>query len=106
MSKRLKIRNAKGEVREEIYETEDLWEWIDQKIPPVPAGQLCEHDDEHKHDEERPPATTYSWRLDDGHICYSYICEPCHSMLPEDGPDPEGYPTTESGYAVEPKHCA
>jgi hypothetical protein len=108
MPGRLKLRKKDGELTEQFDEWsdggEELWEWIHEKIPPAPEGQLCEgeHDDE----EFRPLATGYSWRIREGHVCYSYICEGCESRLSEDGPEPEEYPTTETGYAMAPQHCS
>ena len=91
---------------------EDLLEWLDKKIPPVPEGLRCEADDCHGQEElddleaPRPLATSYSYRIEDGHVCYSYICDTCQDYCAEDYLSDNDYPTTSGGYAVAPQHCS
>ena len=107
MSKRLKLRTRAGALRPGIEDGyDDLGEWVADKIPlPPPEGTLCER--EHSDWPSPPLATTYLWRIKDGHVCYSYVCEDCGwDVADGEGPDPEDYPTTKDGYAVVPRHCA
>ena len=44
MVRRIRLRDTKGEPVTDTYDLyEDLWEWIDEKIPPPPSGSYCEH---------------------------------------------------------------
>jgi len=104
MSGRLKLRNAKGDLRWEV-EDDSIDEWIADKIPDPPAGTLCEQTEKHE-GHPVPPAMSWFWKISDGHVCYTYICEPCLDAYDfSDGADPSHYPTTVSGYAVTPRHC-
>ena|SRR3990167_7702802 len=106
-TKRFKLRNSKGEIRDEIAWSnyDELGEWIDEHIPPIPKLQRCENTEAHKGEILLPWAKTYSWRIEEGNVCYSYLCYQCGERLDDSPPDPEDYPTTKSGYAVSPKHC-
>ena len=88
---------------------EDLLEWLDERIPPVPEGLRCEADDCYgleKIDEVfRPLATSYSYKIKDGHVCYSYICDTCGEVCSETYLSDNESPSTEGGYAVTPQHC-
>lgn len=87
----------------------NLEEWLAGKIPSPPIGTLCE-DDQHDtwiDEVDAPPveATTYIYRIEDGHVCYTYVCDECDERAdPEYLVDVE-YPITQDGYAVAPKHC-
>ena len=101
---------------------DDLHEWITDNIPDMPEGQLCEKheeiqlanatefdDDNEAIIERSAPAESgyYVWMIEDGHICYTYLCENCcDSMDLDHGASAEDYPTTASGYAVAPTHCS
>lgn len=94
-------------------EFDDLEEWIAARIPlPPPEGTRCE-DDQHETEEFdvddesiRPSATTYLYRIEDGHVCYTYVCKECGERADEGYLGDHDYPTTQGGYAVVPKHCA
>ncbi|KKK69264.1 hypothetical protein LCGC14_2935750, partial [marine sediment metagenome] len=83
-SRRLKLRNNKGELREEfeigIYD--DLGEWINDRIPPPPDGQLCEAEEcvqlegyvilkESDIESKRPLAASYFYVVKEDHVCYT-----------------------------------
>ncbi len=106
MTKRIYI--PKGELDEQ--KVQDLAVWVSDRIPEPPDGQLCES--EHCHgmfDEEskRPLAKDFSFRIENGHICYSYICSDCQEYLTAaDEYIAENYPEGEGNYAPIPKHCS
>ncbi|KKN41473.1 hypothetical protein LCGC14_0722870 [marine sediment metagenome] len=90
-----------------------LEEWIDDKIPNPPEGTKCECDRGTCHDLEETDtecfrlATSYLYKIDGEHVCYTYVCFDCG----ETGCDDEyladrEYPVTGGGYAVTPRHCA
>lgn len=96
----------------------DLEEWICDKIPPAPPGQVCECDENvHAHESEpdangnveivpcRERATTYLYQIKGNHVCYTYVCELCGEQAVEDYLADQDYPTTGDGYAVVPAHC-
>ncbi len=88
---------------------EALAAWVADNVPSAPAGQLCEADDCHGMDygEDRPLADgTFSFEIQDGHVCYTYVCEACQENLTpaEEYIFEQGYPS-EEGFAVTPKHC-
>ena len=96
---------------------DDLEEWITDRIPPVSGGLRCESDfcngqdwnDEFDEDGTalRPIATTFVYRIDDKHICYTYVCDDCGERASDSYiADVDAVPTTSSGYAVTPKHCS
>ncbi len=109
MSKRFYIGKKDQE------DLDSLEEWIAARMPlPPPEGTECEDEahvgDEDKWDEEldttrRAPATTYLYRIEDGHVCYTYVCEDCGERADDEYLGDHDYPTTPSGYAVVPKHC-
>ena len=111
MTKRFYI--GKQDIRED---SEGLEEWIANKIPPPPDGQNCEcnecsccEDDVTELELEGCPAaaTTYLYTVKDEHVCYTWMCDPCmEAQCSDDYLGDVDYPTTESGYAVPPKHCA
>lgn len=98
----------------------ELDEWIANKIPEPPTGTKCECDkDKHSHegppDKDRmveivdcaDPATTFLYTVENDHVCYIWMCEPCmEAQASEDYLSDVDYPTTEAGYAVTPTHCA
>ena len=98
----------------------DLEEWIASKIPRPPDGKICECDKaKHAHESEpdedgmveivycTAPATTYLYTVKDKHVCYTWMCDPCmEAQASDDYLGDVDYPTTESGYAVTPQHCA
>lgn len=99
--------------KKEPDELEDLEEWIADRVPlPPPEGTLCE-DERHEtelfdEDEEgiRPPATTFVYRIEDGHVCYTYVCDDCGERADPEYLADQDYPVTDGGYAVTPRHCA
>lgn len=138
--RRLKILDKNNEVRPELdpdygpYENA-LESWIDDVIPPVPPGTLCEAERcitqttceeesdgyfcallyNHEGDcwfllyqqTKRPFAESYRWVVTDGHVCYTYVCWECAEAMADDC-DPletEDYPTTNAGYAITPTRC-
>ena len=141
--RRLKILDKNNEVRGELNPDNSigpgggssLEEWIDDSIPPVPPGTLCEAKrcvqlrycgkqvtknlycigkSDHEGDceyigspEIRPFAESYFWVVTDGHVCYSYICWECGEQKAGefDPLDPGDYPTTDAGYAITPTRC-
>lgn len=121
--RRLKILDKNGAVRSEITTTyddgeEDLSEWVSSRIPPVPSGRFCEDQNcaarqaEFEDGEEREfspeLATTYVWRIEGGHVCFTYVCDRCDAAAEGEleAVEPGEYPTTDAGYAVAPSHCA
>lgn len=89
-----------------------LEEWINDKIPNPPAGQKCQCDAKECHTEEPDtecfrPATSYLYRINGEHMCYTYVCRDCGDANGTDDylADQE-YPVTGGGYAVTPRHCA
>lgn len=102
--------------REQFDLDGSLDEWIAEKVPPPPEGTRCE-DDQHMGegdedwDEEadsflRAKATTFLYRIEDGHVCYTYVCDECGERGDPEYLADQEYPVTESGYAVAPRHCA
>lgn len=103
--------------KKELEELEYLEEWIASRVPlPPPEGTRCEDDrhmgeDDEDWDEEedtflRAKATTYLYKIEDGHVCYTYVCEDCGERADPEYLGSHDYPTTQAGYAVVPKHCA
>lgn len=94
---------------------DDVEAWLVDKIPPPPPGTMCEDD---RHDEDcyerdegleeslRALATTYLYRIEDGHVCYTYVCDECGERADPEYLADQEYPTTKDGYAVTPRHCA
>lgn len=134
--RRLKIMDKNRELRPEVdpelnygtYGPSNLEEWIEDRIPPPPPGQLCEAQDcvarqleclpEEAAERERAlvadeaglltpaPAESYFWVITDGHVCYTYVCWDCSEAKSDYDPvDPGNYPTTDAGYAISPTHC-
>ncbi len=122
--KSIKLRTRKGEMSQRFADgdsDDDLHEWISDKIPPMPEGQLCERhleiqlanaeefdDDGEAIIERSAPAEAgyYVWNIKGDHVCYSYICENCSDMMDLNfGASADDYPTTKAGYAVSPRHC-
>lgn len=94
--------------REELEE--DLWVWISDKIPPAPEGQKCEDDNhvEYAEDMAGDPddkATTFLYRIEGGHVCYTYVCKECGERGDPEYLADNDYPQTSGGYAVTPTHC-
>ena len=115
--KSIKLRTRKGDMSQRFVDndgTNDLHEWISDKIPPMPEGQLCEeHEDKDASKGETKPLSApaedsyFIWRIEGNHVCYSYLCENCYNNLNlDESPNPETYPTTKEGYAIAPKHCS
>lgn len=140
--RRLKLLDKNNELRQEVdpeynygtYGQGDLEEWIEERIPTVPPGTLCEskrcvtlttcgeeasdrfcvHAYNHEgdclfvgpHAQERHCAESYVWVITDGHVCYTYVCWECSELSSDyDSADPRDYPTTDAGYAISPTHC-
>lgn len=78
--------------------------------PPPPPGTMCEDDDHYVRIDEVDappvPATTYIYRIEDGHVYYTYVCAECGERADPDYLADQEYPTTKDGYAVAPRHCA
>lgn len=96
-------------------EDESLEVWVaDRVLASKPEGQVCEcslHPDHYNGDirDEKctDVATSHSYRIDEGHVCYTYLCEPCaEAQCSEEYLADYEYPQTAGGYAVVPKHCA
>ena len=119
--KSIKLRTRKGEMSQRFEfgdGSDDLHEWISNRIPPMPEGQMCEEHEEivskrNKEEDAHEPLSSlakhnfFVWRVEGDHVCYSYLCESCYNSLNlDEGIDPETYPTTKEGYAVSPKHCS
>ena len=120
-SRRLKLRTNTGEVREEFEYSnfDDIGEWIDSHVPDVPTGQLCEEEEcaylegyaileDPDIESQRPLATSYIYVVQGDHVCYTYVCWDCSAVMCDslEPVDVEDYPTTDSGYAISPKHCS
>lgn len=103
MTKRIYI--PKGELNEQ--KVEDLAVWIADRIPSPPAGQRCEDDTCHSQvDGEQPLAESFSFRIENSHICFSFVCADCQERLTAaDEYIAENYPEGEGGYVLVPKHC-
>lgn len=103
-----RIYIPKGELSED--KIQDLACWVADKVPPLPEDQLCEANFCHgmfDEESERPLANGFSFRIDDSHICYSYVCESCEQHLTDaDEYIAENYPEGEGGYALVPRHCS
>lgn len=99
----------KGEL--DKNKVEALAVWVADNVPPAPEGQLCESENclgMEGIEAERPLADgSFSFRVEEGHVCYSYVCQSCQDSLtpPEEYIDETGYPSGAGGYAVSPKHC-
>ena len=129
--RRLKILDRNNEVRWELNPVGPLKEWIDERIPPVPPGTLCEAErcvqlrycgqqvtknltcigkPNHEGDceyvgspERRPLAESYVWVVTKGHVCFTYVCwDCCEQMSDYYELDVGDYPTTDAGYAIGP----
>ena len=96
-------------------EDESLEVWIaDKVLDAMPPGQVCEcgvHAEHMADDYEgdcADGATTFSYRIEDEHVCYTYLCQSCADAqgLAEDYLADNDYPQTTGGYAVAPRHCA
>jgi hypothetical protein len=96
---------------------EDLEMWIADRVPPAPSGTRCEHDpcygqeDGEEFDEGgtamRPLATSFVYRIEGDHVCYTWVCETCSAHANESYlADLDSFPTTSGGYAVTPRHCS
>lgn len=89
-----------------------LEEWITDRVPPPPEGTLCEYEqheiEEFDEDDEgiRPPATTFLYRIEAGHVCYTYVCADRREREDPKYLADQDYPVTGGGYAVTPRHCA
>ena len=89
-----------------------LEEWVCDKVPDAPPGQKCECDAKDCHAEEAGTecfrfATSYLWRIDGQHVCYTFVCMDCEERVGDaDYLADQDYPVTGSGYAVTPRHCA
>lgn len=120
-SRRLKLRDNKGELREEFEysSVDDIGEWIADRIPDPPPGQLCESEDcvqlmdydpsnESDGEIKRPLAVSYFYKVKGDHVCYTFVCYDCSESAVEylEPVDAGDYPTTDSGYAISPQHCA
>ena len=86
---------------------EDMWEWLESKIPAIETGQLCEKG---VHEEEGVGpafAETFFYTYDGTHICYTYVCWECSedAVGSHDSPDVGDIPTDGHGYVVDPQHC-
>ncbi len=88
---------------------EDIWDFLSDRVLPVPNATFCEYD-EGLGCMGVPPnlATTFVYVIKDGHVCYTYVCEPCAEVLVDNmsGVEPGEYPTTQDGYASVPRHCS
>ncbi len=100
---------------------ENIEEWIADKVGDPPPGTACECDkDKHAHESEPDAedmvtiidcpvaATSYSYRIDGEHICYTWLCQRCAEETTSDDylGDVDAIPTTAGGYAVAPVHCS
>lgn len=107
-------RSGRFYIGKEEIEDGGLEVWIaDRVLAAMPPGQICEcdvHDDHRGEDYEgncADPSTSYSYRIDADHVCYTYLCEPCaEATTTDDYLADYGYPQTAGGYAVVPRHCA
>ena len=104
MKRRLKILTKQGDLMPDLdpdnYGDENLGEWIDSRIPPIPLGTTCEKDG------CSGEARTYLWTVEGDHVCFTYVCYDCGDVAEMYDPmSPEDYPTTEAGYAIAPTHC-
>ncbi len=138
--RRLKLLDKNKELRQEEYNygtygPNNLEEWIEDRIPPVPTGTLCEatrcvtqttcgeedndrfclHGYNHEgdclfvgpHAQARPNAESYIWTAENDHVCFTYVCYECLETITGDfdPADPGDYPTTDAGYAIAPTRC-
>lgn len=97
---------------------DNLEAWIADRVPAPPDGLRCEADvcrgqedavsDEWDEDGTamRPVATTFLYRIEDGHVCYTHVCETCGEGADQGYLGDNEYPVTAGGYAVAPRHCA
>ena len=111
----MRIRNATGEVLEEVEENEffeeTLWDYIVSKVPPPAPEQQCEAE---RHNETAHLggvaawATTFVYTIQGDHICYTYVCWECaeNSVGGFESPTPRDVPTMGGGYIQEPVHCS
>lgn len=93
-------------------------EWVAEKIGDPPPGTICECSivrvygvSKHEHDGEvacTQIASSYSYRIEGDHICYTWLCQRCMEETTSDDylGDVDAIPTTKSGYAVAPVHCS
>ena len=103
---RLKLLTKSGELRPPFDDDDEdtLGQWVDDHIPHMPPGQLCES----QVNCGPPPASaaSYVWIMKGDHVCFTYVCYECQESYNFDEPvDPADYPTTDAGYAVAPTHC-
>ena len=85
-------------------EEEDFMAFLEARALPVPVGTLCE---DGTCGPEVSLATTYLYRIKDGHVCWTWVCEPCQeSVVDGDYMADHEWPQTQDGYAVAPRHCA
>ncbi len=84
---------------------EDIWNFLSDRVLPISEGQLCEA--EQCMGIPRNPAETFLYTIEDGHVCYTYVCDPCGEVTADECylSDRE-YPTTQDGYAIVPSRCS
>ena len=87
------------------YYEEEVWNFLSGRVLPIPEGQLCEA--EQCTGLPRNPAETFLYTIEDGHVCYTYVCDYCGEATADECYLSEHeYPTTQDGYAVVARHCS